>query len=286
MEELKFSNYQKDLDYLIENILDNLKNNWSKKYPVEKVIGGKFTLTNLFKISVVNYVSVFNLCKISEEINEHLYLVTPTLNRSIIENYFSMIFLLSDFPEHNKLFVKNSLRELNEKIKFEKENFIDNKEWKEYLENTENIYNKHQKFIIEDIGLKKGELKSLTQMQRFPRISKIIQYFEKNNHSDLKFFKYLEKYHYVKLSHFAHSQPSGLSVIGTILESQPKAVNERFLTNQLWTSIMLILCLISEIEIHFEYGLKTQINGLWNSLNPYSDYVKEVYELRYEKFFV
>lgn len=280
MKTLDFRTIQEEFDQLINQTTDKLEQEWSSKYPENIVNGGKFTIVSLFKISLVNYGGVVGLTNLSEEQCLNIYLAAPSINRAILENLFTLIYLLDDFPKNNKLFIKNSLRERKEKLDFHQNHFGNNPKWKNYLIDEKTKCDYYENFVNNTIGLTKTEKNNPEQIQRFPRVSKVVKYFDKKNSSEINFLKYLEDYYYVELSQLAHSQPSGLIKTGNILEN--KIINWKFFNEQRWISIALILSFISEIENHFHYGLSNQLNEIWQFMEDYSDYSLEVYQLRYK----
>ena len=58
---------------------------------------------------------------------------------------------------------------------------------------------------------------------------------------------------------------------------------EEFRTTQMWTAITLVLALISEIEIHFAYGLKQKLMFIWTLVNAHNEISQEVHKERYEE---
>jgi len=58
---------------------------------------------------------------------------------------------------------------------------------------------------------------------------------------------------------------------------------QEFRLTQFWTAITLILSLVSEVELHFCYGLKQRILIIWALINQHSEISQEVYKERYEK---
>lgn len=251
MKYIDFKIVQLDFDNLITATKNKLEREWTPKYPNEIVNGGKFTILSLYRISIVNYGAVIELTNLSEKQNLNLYLGTPSLNRGILENLFSLIYLLVDFPENNKLFIKNSLREKKELLNFYQEHYSGIPKWDDYLLKEFPALKKYETTVDKIVGLTQDEKTNMENMKRFPRVSNIVKYLENRNHPNMNFYKYLEKFHYIQLSHLSHSQPSGLIATGNLLEKPNKKKAEIFITEQRWIAITLIMCLMSEIETHY-----------------------------------
>jgi hypothetical protein len=49
-----------------------------------------------------------------------------------------------------------------------------------------------------------------------------------------------------------------------------------------WIAITLILSLVSEIELHFGYGLRQRLLLVWNLINAHNEISEEVYREHYE----
>jgi len=57
---------------------------------------------------------------------------------------------------------------------------------------------------------------------------------------------------------------------------------QRLSLKQVYLAISLMLGLISEIEMHFDFGLKDRIKMLWEIIIPYSDLADEFFQRRYK----
>lgn len=283
MEEFNFKIVEEDFGNLLTTTQNKLERDWTNKYPNELVNSGKFVILNMFKMSIINFYGIVQFCQISEEQKLTLYLNVPTLNRSIVENLFLLVFLLDNFPENNKLLIKNSLRERKEILDFYKAHYSGIPKWDDYLSKEYPALHKYTGVVDAIVGLTQDEKKNMENMKRIPRVSGIVKYLDRRNRPNIRFFNYLDKLHYLQLSHLSHLQPSGLVAIGKLLEKPQKEDIERFIKEQRWIAVTLVMCLMSEIEIHFNYKLKTQLAHLWEIFQNHSEYAQEAYELRYKE---
>ena len=66
---------------------------------------------------------------------------------------------------------------------------------------------------------------------------------------------------------------------------QDKVTLKRYRYAQIGQAVALVLALASEIEAHFDFGLRQQALYVWNVGAPVVAVVNEVYSKRYEKLF-
>jgi hypothetical protein len=99
--------------------------------------------------------------------------------------------------------------------------------------------------------------------------------------------KYLNDYFYIDLSQQAHLGGWGMTKRGGFLIDEirnlpgTEAQIKKYRYGQIAQSVALVLALASEIEMHFNFGLRQQTLFVWNLAAPVIVVVNEVYQKRY-----
>jgi hypothetical protein len=103
--------------------------------------------------------------------------------------------------------------------------------------------------------------------------------------------KYLNDYFYIDLSQQAHLGAWGMAKRAPIfldeVQGDPK-LPEKLRKNkyaQLGQSVALVLALTSEIEAHFNFGLREQVRYIWGLAAPAIVVAEEMYNKRYDVLF-
>jgi len=80
----------------------------------------------------------------------------------------------------------------------------------------------------------------------------------------------------------------GMADLQAISRQDRDGVDERlefklqeFRTNQVWTAVTLILSLATEIDSHFDYGLREKLAFYWTLFRAHSETVEEFHDERY-----
>lgn len=298
MDHFNYEIVRKDFHDVLNEIDGKLKAEWSEKY--KDIAGGKEIISTFIGTSKVLYKTIIFLCIDSKDDSERdLYYVlsTPQLNRTLLEILFSVIYLLEDFPTHNKLFFKYLLVDKKEKLDALKKNYAGIDKWDNYLKEQYEELEKFKQVIEDNLSLTDHEEtklgKNIIQSGRFPSPSRVIKRL-KDSHSDkVKFLEFLDSLLYMELSSKTHLNPSGVIDLSKFylkdnifFNENSKKTNESellsFRQEQVCISFGLMLALYSEIEINFDYGFKSKLKNLWMQFNDIgNDFIKEIYEKRY-----
>ena len=147
------------------------------------------------------------------------------------------------------------------------------------------------------IGVTQEEMNNTNKIEYWPNPGKMAKRSRReNSHSaTADFLSFLDDWFYKALSGQSHLNAQGLVQRGmfftgrdmmSILSDKANEIIEkelvRFRNEQIWISIILILALSSEIEMHFSYGLDQRLKYVWGLIVNYNDQAKDLYERRYK----
>lgn len=232
----------------------------------------------LVKMAIVNFQGILFLCELSEKDKTLLYLNCPPLNRSLFDIFFQTILLLEDTPRFREQFYKTRLREAKEINKFRENEYGIDVEANNHIAELEKI-------IEEEWTLTPEQKENYKKLPKHLSTNQIADLFAGKNSSVAPILKYLCELYYWNLSQLSHSQPTAfVPLFHHIIQSSEENVIE-FINNERWTAINLILCFLSEIEIHLNLGLKQELMILWQFKKEGSPYTKKLFEMRYQTLF-
>ena len=278
---------------------NKLEREWPARYA--NAGGGQMILLQLVRLATTTYKAMGFLCadvRDGADRDPLFALATPPLNRTILEIIVSVLYLLEDLPRHTELFYRAAWRDEEEMLIKYRERYSGRPRWDTYIAHRAEMQAK----IEANLGITSEEKNDLNKILRWPKPAKVIRRLQNDYpHSDaISFIQFLDDWLYRELSTQSHLEPRGLGELGLyflgmddlkIISGQDRdgiraRLDEKiaeFRTTQMWTAITLMLALVSEIEVHFAYGLKEKLLFVWTLVNAHNEISKEVFIERYEK---
>ncbi|MEK6408364.1 MAG: hypothetical protein AABN34_15505 [Acidobacteriota bacterium] len=223
-------------------------------------------------------------------------LSVPPLSRTILESVLTIMFLLEDLPSRSEWFWKTGHREMSEALKRYEKHYGNNPQWRRVIARLGGYVRNPPPFL----RLTNQEVADPSKkIPRWPNPGRMAGY-KKNNQSPTEsifWMAYLNDWYYGSLSGQTHLSAHGLLARGHFLSPMETLVRlhgdraeetvrqdlKRFRDDQIFTAIIMILALVSEIELHFQFGLNERLKYLWVLIAGSSDYAKDVYDRRYSR---
>lgn len=210
----------------------------------------------------------------------------PDLNRAILDSLFTVLFILEDVPNRCVWFRESDWRESRLELERYSAEYGNLPEWKTYLQDLSRVC---------DMGLALTNLSSAQAanpkaLRSWPNPGAMVSYGVSPN-APLPpvqtFMKYLNDFFYADLSQQAKLGGTGLSKCGAFLLDEIRSLPgtdsqiKKYRYSQIGQAVALVLALASEIEAHFNFGLRKDALFVWNLAAPVVVVVNEVYEKRY-----
>lgn len=263
-------NFKNIFDRVISTIQDKIE---SEIFFADKIL--QIPLRLLFKTAMVNFQGVLFLCDSSEEGRTLIYLNCPPLNRSLFDNLFQTVLLLEDTQTFSKQFHQTRLKEAKEIHQFrENEYGID-------IDGTNHI-TELEKIVDDEWELTQNQKEDFKKLFQPKSTNQIANEFTQKNLPVAPLLKYLVQLYYWNLSQVSHSQPTAfIPLYHQIIQSDDKKRDE-FRNREKGIAMNLMLCLLSEIEIHLNLGLKQDLLDLWIYKKEECAETAKLFEMRYE----
>ena len=210
----------------------------------------------------------------------------PVLNRAILDSLFTVLFILEDVPNRCVWFYESDWREMRLDLDRYIKEYGTLPEWKTYLEDWAKVCG----MGLAQAKLSPAQAASPQYLRSWPTAGAMVNYgvSPKTPLSPVQdFMKYLNDFFYINLSQQAHLGGWGMIKRGTFLLDEIRNIPEtaaevkRYRYAQIGQSVALVLALASEIELHFNFGLRQELLFVWNVAAPMIVVVNEVYEKRY-----
>ena len=213
-------------------------------------------------------------------------LSVPPLNRTILDNLFTVLFVLEDLPERCQWYHKAAWRE--ERLELDRYivEYGHLPEWQEWLGRVK----AHVNFGVSFVGISAEEVTDpAKKIHRWPNAGAMPSYGLSPKDTPTPgraFMKYLDDWFYKDLSQQAHLGGTGLMKRASVLVlDRHDPERERALRKNKYAwwgqTITLMLALVSELELYFGFGLRQRIHYLWALTVPVIVVAKEVYDKRY-----
>jgi len=292
-----FTPIRDDFHKLLANVGNQLEREWPRRY--SQVGSGQMVLLQLVRLAVLNYKTIAFVCsdlKDGAVRDPRFCLATPALNRTILEIIASTLYLLEDLPRHADLFFKAAWRDEQETLAKYRARYAGRPRWDAYISTRTAGVEK----LEESLRITDQEKQDINRVLRWPKLGKIIKRVRADypNSEALPYLEFLNDWVYRELSTQSHLEPKGLGEMGlfflgmadlqAISRQDRDGVDERlefklqeFRTNQVWTAVTLILSLATEIDSHFDYGLREKLAFYWTLFRAHSETVEEFHDERY-----
>lgn len=212
-------------------------------------------------------------------------LSVPPLNRTILDNLFTVLFVLEDLPGRCAWYHRAAWRE--ERLEFDRymAEYGDLPEWQEWLGRLK----AHLNFGVSFLGLTPQDVANPSKMRAWPNAGAMPSYRQSSKAPvppGRSFMKYLDDWFYKDLSQQAHLGGTGLMKRASVLlydRHDPERERALKKNNYFWwgQTITLTLALASELEAFFDFGLRERLQYIWGLTVPVVVVAKEVYEKRY-----
>ncbi len=277
---------------------NRLEREWPAKYAHAK--DGQVVLLQFVRLAINTYKTIAFICS---DVNDgadrdpRLALSVPPLNRTILEIIVSVLYLLEDLPRHTALFFRAAWRDEQEMLDKYQERYGGRPRWDAYIEQRLKTHAKAES----QLHITADEKNDLNKILRWPKPAKVLRRLRSEYpHSNaISYIQFLDDWLYRELSTQAHVEPRGLAELGLHFLGMEdlKAISgdnrdgirekldqkiEEFKIKEVWTAITLILSLVSEIELHFNYGQKDKLLFVWTLINAHNEISEEVYDERYK----
>ena len=292
MERFDFKVIRNELESLLVAVGNHLEREWPAKYA--DVNSGQMTILQFVRVAVNYFRTISFICAdVDDGCPRKLILVlsVPPLNRSILEIIVSVLYLLEDLRNHTDEFYRAGWRTEQEKLVQTQRDYGGITKWDEFIDKKTAYLPKMEK--ASNITPEEKQNPSLV---RYWRVSKLIDRLKKANAEVAPFLVYLDDWWYRELSEESHLEASGLSRIGLhflgaddkrgiVGDDWEEKLDKKLVeirSKQVWIAIIFLTSLISEIEIHFRYGLEPRLAFVWTMIIEGSEIAKEIYEKRYE----
>ncbi len=275
----------------LDSLLTALENKIEREWPrhLTSVRGSRELFLLTLKTASATYRSVRWLCadKPPDPDRRLDYAVSvPPLNRTILDNLFTMIFVMEDLPSRCEWFFKADCSETRIELKRYEAEYGHLPEWRAWLVRLA----AHSDGGIAFAGISPDEIANPSSIPGWPNPGKMVNY-KVSSKSPLPptraFLKYLNDWFYADLSQQSHLGGSGLiKRAGGLINDyrrNPESETElrRYKNSKVGETIALVLALASEIEAYLNFGLREKAQYVWGVVSPYIVVAKELHEKRY-----
>ena len=228
---------------------------------------------------------------------DRFVIVVPPINRQIMDLWFTVVYLLDDFEPRRIIYEKGAYRELRKVLEESELRYGTDPESQDWLEDMREF----AKRVETQSPLNDEEKRNPSSIPSWPHPHSLSEKPTKSQ----DFLKFLDKFLYGETSVEAHLKPAGLMLVAGIVLSDiaPEHVSQsdavttslshlkrrvedrsihQYKFRHLSRTVITLLGIISEIEMHCKLNNKEQAIKIWEQMAEYSADAKDIYEARYK----
>jgi hypothetical protein len=278
---LDFGAIQKELDSLLIAVPNKIDREWPPALSKNGLAQTMLHTTALVSANTFKSIRFLVAQKPVDPSRRLEYaLSTPPLTRTILDSLFNVVFLFEDFTKHSKWYFKSGWRELRQEHERYTATYGGDPDWKDWLKWQQKGLQMVE-VLAQITAAEKADPKSIPwwpnpgKMPQHPRVSSATR----------DYLTYLNDWFYRELSAASHLSLLGLLDRGGHLVNEGDPNQYRFLdkyrSDCVFTTITILLALLSEIEIGLGLGVATRLKYVWSVVASYCGATKNVYERRY-----
>jgi len=216
-------------------------------------------------------------------------LAIPSLNRTVLDATFNLVYLFEDVDARFKWFKKAGFREKAEEYARHSLAYSGFAEWKDFLA----LLKRSVDEAVHLCEITPEELANPNLIERWPNPGKMPNFRIKKCQASpaMEYLQYLNDWFYRDTSQVSHLSFSGMEKVGAFIlkEMMPEDLQvqidaqaeERLRSINVERTLTLMLGLLSEIENYFRFGLQERLKYLWVLLANHSPETQELYDKRY-----
>jgi hypothetical protein len=274
------------LDKAMTALGNKVEREWPRQY--EHILGAREIVLLIVGTTDVTSRSIRYICaEKPPDPNRSLEysLSAPPLNRTILDNLFSMIFVLEDLHARCLWYHKAAWREQRLELDRYRTEYSNLPSWREWLTNLTALSD----YGVDLFQISPQEVANPKSIPRWPNAGAMATYgvsplapISPNR----AFMQYLNDWFYADLSQQSHLGGQGMMKRSSPLlharnSDERKATLNRNRYTAIGQAVTLTLGLASEVEAYFHFGLRTQLRYLWGVTTPVIVVAQEMYEKRY-----
>jgi len=291
---LDYQKMKPDLLNLFEATGYKLEREWDPRY--KKIDSARAIFTELIRIATNTYGTIAYVCTDIPKDPSHkpeFALSAAPLARSLFEELIMILFLLEDIPAHIEFLFKTGYAEKREELAHVLKYHGALAEWQPYIDALKDRLAYEEK----ELNLSNNEIKHPSNIGKWPTPGRAKDRLSKRNPVPLiiPFIEYVNSWMYRYLSGQTHLSLQGITHRG--MHFYPEGTREAFGDDwekklelhlihyrvmSFYNAITVMLAMMSEIEIHFKYGLNERCRYLWTFVAEHSDITKDFWKTRYE----
>lgn len=290
---IDFRIFQPKVDSLCKNMIHKIEREWPKEQAHLLMAQGFFLVT--LKVAHNTFETVCYLCA-DKRLKQHDWkwryvLVLPTLNRTILDSVFSVVFMLEDLPGRSQWFHESGWREVRREVDEQRKEYGSDPEWSEWLDKMEKMLQEAVKLF----NIPPDKVANPASIKWWPNPGKMPSYgVSPPLPPDRQFMKYLNDWFYREMSSHSHlsfhaMMKTGYLALFDLYDADTReSIRQRgfpfFRAQQVIRTVTLLLALLSEVEKYFNFGLAPELLDLWDFITRVQPEAKEIYDKRYGDF--
>jgi hypothetical protein len=286
---LSFTVFGEPLNNLLIAIGNRLSHQWPAQY--SNVVGARELFVMHVRAVHITYLSALYLCgdvPPDPRRKTEFCISLPLLNRSLVDILSTLVFILEDLPNRCQWFHEAGWREARLELDRYTTEYGNLPEWKSWLSELNQFVNVGPHLV----NLTPQQTANPKGLRSWPTLGNMWNFGSSSGSAaapSRTFLKYLNDFFYIDLSQQAHLAAWGMIKRTGFLLDEIKEIHSseagvrKYKLFQLGQIVALSLAVASEIEVHFDFGLRQEALFVWGVASSGFEIVNEMYGKRYRE---
>jgi hypothetical protein len=286
---LDFKTIGEPLNKLLVAVGNKLSREWPAKY--QNMTGARELFVMHVRAAQIAYLSSLYLCgdlpPDPRRKSEFCVSLAP-VNRALLDILFTLTFILEDLPNRCKWFHEAGWRETRLELDRYAAEYSQLPEWQNWLSELNQFVNAGPSLV----NLTPQQASNPKELRSWPTPGAMSRHGVTPNSPltpNRAFMKYLNDFFYIDLSQQTHLAAWGMvkrtSFLLDEIKNMPstEAQVKKYRYYQIGQAVAFVLAVASEIEAHFDFGLRQDALYVWGVAASSIVVVDEVYRKRYRE---
>jgi hypothetical protein len=263
------------IDRLLESVVNKFEREWPKSSQPPTTNEAHFVVVCTLRNVANTFKTIRYLCADKSSDWRHrpeIALSTPPLIRTILDSFYTIIFLFEDIRIRAEWYMQSGWKELAECVDRVKRDYGSDPVWKEYLDETVPRLEELRTLV----GKPENELRERDWWPTPPQMKRYA-----SGQGTIKFFEYLSDWYYKEFSAVSHlSLPGLIQSVTPLMKGVDEARIEQLRGYYFIQATILLIAIYSEIEGELRIGVAADLKYVWQMLLQHYPFAKEIYQRR------
>lgn len=276
MPSIPWGSFGPQLSNLAQATANKLEREWPERYRADGGAQALFEMSARFVSNSFHTIQALSLDDPPHPLKREDALAVTPISRSILDVLFTITVVLEDVPAQSRRYFKAGWRENAEELARHQAKYGTNPSWQKWLAE----FQAQLATCVPLYEITQEEQSDPSKIPYWPIPGRALK--DRSISAPTRDrLQYLNDWFYKSLSAHIHVSMPGLvmrtaALLPTQDEEHRRWLLGKQISDQALVSSLLVLAFVSEIELHFHFGLAARIQYVWGILKPFAGMALEL----------